>query len=70
MLTPILANQLPTRTDLDNAEVVFENATKEEFRFVDDVAQVRAACVVVTMSAMHQNESDSYHHLTAVGPSE
>lgn len=42
-----LTNQLPTRTDLGNAEVVFENATKEEFRFVDDVAQVGAACIVV-----------------------
>ena len=46
-ITLTLTNQLPTRTDLGNAEVVFENATKEEFRFVDDVAQVGAACIVV-----------------------
>ena len=33
------------KTDLANAEVIFDKATEEEFRFMDDVAQVgRFAC--------------------------
>ena len=33
------------KTDLANAEIIFEKATEKEFRFVDDVAQVGAVCM-------------------------